>query len=135
LRREQFIEAAEKHEQRLYRFALLQTGSRSAASEILKEAFVACYRQDSGRGDAGALEADAFRAAFRLSQSERYAAAGRADGAPAGGRLAGLSPLERAAVVLTCFCRFSAREAAFILGDSADHVCAYRMGWLESAHP
>ena len=127
---ERFIQAGEKLEKKLYLFALLQTGSRMAASEILMEAFVSCYRDDSGQGDAKAMEMDAFRVAFELSGSARYTLADRADDILPDRCLAGLPPFERAAVILTFFCRFTARDAADILGVSTGRIRDSGLRWI-----
>jgi DNA-directed RNA polymerase specialized sigma24 family protein len=111
-------------------FALLQLGNRAAASEVLTEAFVSCYRGGLGQEDAKALEVDAFRAAFELSGSARYALADRSDDILPDRRLAGLPALERAAVILTFFCRFTARDAADILGASAGRVRDLNLQWI-----
>lgn len=139
LRCERFIRTGEKLEKKLYLFALMQLGNRTAASEVLTEAFVSCYRGGCGQGGAQALEMDAFRAIFELGGSAHYAMGDSAgDVLPDPkwhARLAGLPPLERAAVVLTFFCRFEARDAADILGISADRVRDLNLRWIESLCP
>ena len=130
LRCEQFIRAGEKLEKKLYLFALMQLGNRAAASEVLTEVFVSCYRGGLGQSDANVLETDAFRAAFELSGSARYASTDRSDDILPDRRLAGLPPLERAVVILTFFCRFTARDAADILGASAGRVRSLSLRWI-----
>jgi len=127
---ERFIQAGEKLEKKLYLFVLLQSRNRVAASEILTETFVSCYRGGSGQGDAKALEMDAFRTAFELSGSARYASADRSDDILPDRRIAGLPPLERAAMILTFLCRFTARDAADILGTSAGRVRDLTLRWI-----
>lgn len=105
----QYLEMGARLEKRLYRFALMQTGSRAAAEKALTEALVACFRTGAGGGDAKVLETKAFSAIFDLSQNAPYAAEDPEDDIPPTvrplyARLSGLTPLERAAVILTCLC-------------------------------
>ena len=63
---EQFIQAGERFEKKLYLFALLQLGNQAAASLILKKTFVLCYRADAKRIHEKAFALEAFKTCFVL---------------------------------------------------------------------
>jgi RNA polymerase sigma-70 factor (ECF subfamily) len=130
---EQLDRVYREHGDRLWRAILAYSGDREVASDAVAEAFAQCLRRGAAVRDPGRW---IWRAAFRIAAGElkdrrrRQAMSVVTEGwyeiPEAAGHilaaLAGLSPRQRAAVVLHDHVGYSAREVAAIVGSTAATV-------------
>lgn len=114
-----YIKAGEKIEKRLYQFILLQLGNQKAASKLLTQAFVECYRAYKRGLHEELLERELFRTAFGLCNSvhcpREKSAIDSVQAFEQRMRLEELPSEKRAAIILKLVCHLRASDVAMIL--------------------
>ncbi|NLV58308.1 MAG: hypothetical protein GXY67_06015 [Clostridiales bacterium] len=121
-----YIKAGEKIEKKLYQFIFLQLGNQEAASKILTQAFVECYRVYKRGLREELLERELFRTAFALCSNvycgREKSANDSARAFEQRMRLEEFPPEKRAAIILKLVCRLEASDVAMILAP--EHAAA-----------